>query len=297
MNSQRTLINILGAGRSGSTMLDLMLGNDEMSFSLGEIHAWFRPFRRHHHKIDCNCGNPECTYWKKILYIPAKDFHAVAFERLGKQFLIDSSKNLPWVMDNNRWAARNNIRVINFIIYKPLVSYIHSVWKRGESVDAALYRYKTYYSRFIEACLPACSISFTELVNQPDETLQRLCSITGQPYRLDRKEFWRGEYHHMFGSGGIRNQTRRGSAKVESVDLFSEEFNSLLPRIKQLVETDDIIKMIREELDQIDHKFRNLTMNEFPNMASQNRVKPTWYYTARAKSAIRRWVPQRYEPK
>jgi hypothetical protein len=296
MNSQRTLINILGAGRSGSTMLDLMLGNDELSFSLGEIFAWFRPYRRHHFKIDCNCGNPECSYWTKILSVPVKDFHATAFERLGRQYLIDSSKNLPWAMDNNRWVAQHNIRVVNFIIYKPLVSYIHSVWKRGESIETALYRYKLYYSRFIKSRLPAYSVSFAELVNQPDETMQHLCNITGQPYRPDRKEFWRAESHHMFGSGGVRTQAQLGSSKIESAEDYREEFNRLLPDIERIIETDPKIRAIHRQLDLIDFKGRDFAANEFTNYGKQRWIKPAWYYAARTKSIIGRWVPQRYVP-
>lgn len=73
----KTLINILGAGRSGTTMLDLMLGNDNNSFSLGEVHAWFRPFRKHHFEIDCNCGNKNCNYWTEVKNLKEKLFKVV----------------------------------------------------------------------------------------------------------------------------------------------------------------------------------------------------------------------------
>lgn len=51
-----TLISICGEGQSGSTMLDLMLGNGYDTFSCGEVYAWFRPWRTHHFRITCSCG-------------------------------------------------------------------------------------------------------------------------------------------------------------------------------------------------------------------------------------------------
>lgn len=170
----KTLINILGAGRSGTTMLDLMLGNDDKSFSLGEVHAWFRPFRKHHFSIDCNCGKPDCDVWQKIKSFDESKFHISVFDTLNIEYLVDSSKNLRWVIDNNLWARRGNLRVINLCIYKMPIEYIYSIWKRNrnaESIARALRGYKLYYSRLIQTGLVFSTISFKDLVSETDRTV------------------------------------------------------------------------------------------------------------------------------
>ena len=38
----KTLIYIIGAGRSGTTLLDIVLGNNENTISLGEINRYYK---------------------------------------------------------------------------------------------------------------------------------------------------------------------------------------------------------------------------------------------------------------
>lgn len=78
-------------------MVELMLGNDQRAFSLGEVYAWFRPFRTHHSKIICSCGQENCL-WDKLKNIKEHEFHKKAFEVLNVDILVDSSKN-PTLVD------------------------------------------------------------------------------------------------------------------------------------------------------------------------------------------------------
>lgn len=289
----KTLVNILGAGRSGTTMLDLMLGNDDESFSLGEVHAWFRPFRKHHFEIDCNCGDVNCKYWQPIKGLSQSKFHALAFEKLGVNFLIDSSKSLPWVIDNNKWANRNGIKVVNIVIYKPLINYIYSIWKRGESVDAALYRYGLYYSRFFETGLLAYAVSFDELVSNPVDVLDKLCEITGQKKREDREKFWEKESHHLFGSGGVRKQTQNTQSEIQKKESFPEGFLAILPAIKEKINADKKLKDLEKKLQTIDYKGGGRSLK-----SSKVHVKrPLWYYQLKAKNTFRGYFPEKTEVK
>ena len=60
------LISIVGAGHSGSTLLDLVLGSHTDIFSLGEIAHWDRYLTENK---DCSCGTPtrSCEFWKEIV--------------------------------------------------------------------------------------------------------------------------------------------------------------------------------------------------------------------------------------
>lgn len=288
----KTLVNILGAGRSGTTMLDLMLGNDDKSFSLGEVHAWFRPFRKHHFNIDCNCGDPKCLYWARVKDFQESEFHAKAFDALEVDFLIDSSKNLPWVMDSSRWAVKHKVKVVNFIIYKPVISYIYSIWKRGEGVQAALNRYKVYYRRFFQSGLDAYSVSFDELVSSTDMTLQKVTQISGQPNKVNRSEFWKKDHHHLFGSGGIRNQSQTGKSLIQSTENLPDSFVEMIPEFNKMIEADFELTKLIQQLNE-----KDLNNDERSLQTEFKLVKPIWYYYLKASNKLFNYFPDKKSPR
>lgn len=59
-------VSIIGAGHSGSTLLDLVLGKHSSIFSVGEISSWDRYIEE---KKECTCGLPieSCEFWKPIV--------------------------------------------------------------------------------------------------------------------------------------------------------------------------------------------------------------------------------------
>ena len=64
---KKTIIYISGAGRSGSTLLDIVLGNHPDAFSLGEL--LFLGSNGIIDKEPCSCGKPvpECPLWKEVI--------------------------------------------------------------------------------------------------------------------------------------------------------------------------------------------------------------------------------------
>ena len=275
----KTKINIFGAGRSGTTMLDLMLGNDSQSFSMGEVRAWFRPFRKHHFQIDCNCGNADCQYWAKVKDLNESEFINEAFEKWDVNFIIDSSKHIPWMIDSFSWTEKYGIENINFIIYKPLINYIYSIWKRGENINNAVYRYKLYYKRFFESGIDAYAINFQELVLKPNETLDLITDITKQPKVNNRANFWEKNHHHLFGSGGTRNQTRNRNSEIRKKDEFSNEFKEMIPDIERKIALDKELMSIKKKLKEIDIKTRKKELKH-------NIKKPYWYYYLKFKNKL-----------
>ncbi len=289
---QKTLINILGTSRSGTTMLDLIMGNDNQSFSMGEVYALFRPHRPHHFSIDCNCGNPQCPYWMKIIQLKEKDLFVKSFEILDVRYIIDSSKDLPWVMDSCH-ALRNkkNISIINFLLYKPILNYCYSFWKRNYTIKEAIHQFKVYYTRFFEAGLNAYTVDFKELVHYPDSTIELLCEITGQAYTSDRKRFWEKEHHHLFGSAGTRKQARQGNSSIRPKEEFSEEFKSLIPQIQQIIEKDKELTILLNKLNELDYKNRRKESEQ--NQFLFSRIKPIWYYYNKGKKKWRSVFPDK----
>jgi len=284
----KTLINIFGAGRSGTTMLDLMLGHDEKSFSLGEVHAWFRPFRKHHFNIICSCSAASCPYWDKIKNLPEFEFHLKAFELLNVDFLIDSSKNLNWGIDNNIWGIKNNFQVINIVLYKNPINYVYSIWKRGENIDDAIYRYTIYYKYFLQTNLPYVAIEYEQLVNNTDTILKEICTITGQKYFKNKKNFWEKEHHHIFGSMGTRKQIEKGSSSIRDKEVFPEEYQKIIPEIETKLKNNKDFTWIKEELLTHDIKYG------FQEATSVIH-KPYWYYLRKVKAIYKKNFPNEWK--
>lgn len=66
--SQINLIYIAGAGRSGSTLLDAILGEAEDAFSLGEVRQIWKYLLRYEKPL-CSCGKVihKCPFWEQVL--------------------------------------------------------------------------------------------------------------------------------------------------------------------------------------------------------------------------------------
>lgn len=66
MSGQRKVVYIAGYGRSGSTLLDLILGSLEGSFSVGELTNLWRTIAE---RQPCGCGEAidDCQTWQAIL--------------------------------------------------------------------------------------------------------------------------------------------------------------------------------------------------------------------------------------
>ena len=138
----KVLINILGPGRTGSTILHLMLANNDSSFAAGELYALKWPWRSHHFHPKCFCNKSRCI-WSEFSNIPDSEIHSKIFKDFD--YIVDESKFLPWVLDTNIWARHSNFKVMNVLLFKDLEEHIFSWWKRGFDLD----RFKTtvFYSR------------------------------------------------------------------------------------------------------------------------------------------------------
>lgn len=289
-----TLINICGCARSGSTLLDVTLGNAPNAFSLGEVYAWFRPYRRHHYKIDCSCGQDPCPIWQKIKGFPEKSFHYQTFETLGVDFLIDSSKNLVWVMDNNQWAKRYRYRVINLLIWKDPVNLMYSHWKRGEASNAWRKDFLGYYAKFFRTNLPFLSISYTKLAADPCGYLEKICTALDMAYFPGKERFWEKTHHYLFGSGGVRQQLQQGTYHPIHDEICPPEFLQAEQRELQELEHDAEVGGLVSKLEATE--ISNFAASDLEKtITSPTHIRhPLWYYLFKLRRYYRRLFPQPY---
>ena len=292
MTSKRGLILIGGEGRSGSTMLDLMLGHGAEAFSCGEVYAWFRPWRTHHRRIVCSCGDDPCPIWDRIKDVPEYVFHAHVIDRLNVRYVVDSSKELTWIINAQSWARASGVSVLNLMLWKTPEEMAWSQFKRGRSVESWVPKYLQYYRRVLDIGLPFVSIAFRDLVERPAETVKRICAVAGLDYFTGKENFWEHHSHHLFGSSGTRAQRERGIAEVRSNNGFSAEFVAGLPDLSaKLASTPGLTKMV----DALRRRDVFETVGPMWHRFEAPLLKPAWYYERRLKRAYRRIFPQRWE--
>lgn len=90
------ILYIGGATRSGSTLTEMILGNNLGYFSVGEVRYFWEHVQ--HGNIRCGCGNllVHCAFWGPIIDQLKKD--GVDFEKMSSLAKkLDCTRNLPWL--------------------------------------------------------------------------------------------------------------------------------------------------------------------------------------------------------
>lgn len=285
-----TLINVCGATRSGTTMLDLMLGNASDAFSCGEVYAWFRPWRKHHFRLECRCGQDPCPIWGKIRSVPESQFHATILKELGVNFVIDSSKELCWLIDTQKWAIANEIQVFKLVLWKSPIDLAYSHWRRGRGITGWRHEFVSYYRKFFETELPFRSVYFNDLVRNPQRTLAGICAAVDMPYFDGKECFWEKQHHHLFGSHVTYLQVKEGISTIRTSETFVPEFEVCLDELSQQIAEDPKVQQILKTLRQAEI----LSSNGFEAKDQRGACKPypLWYYARTIRQKVRRYFPE-----
>lgn len=286
-----TLINICGTERSGSTMIDVMLGNGNDAFSCGEVYAHFRPFCKHHYSINCPCQSKPCQVWDKIGNVPSRNFHSNAAKVLGRDFIIDSSKDLAWLLDATQWSLQHQMSVINIVTWKDPIGFTYSSWKRGK--DHAWWRdpFVAYYQYFIDLGIPFIAVSIDDLLQDPPKYLEMLCNATGINYYSGKEFFWEKQQHQLFGSPSVREAVMTGRGSIKPPRQFDDEFKKLektyIDKIEKDIDVSQLIATLKE------HDITNWKKNDprFGPVPPIKIKKPKWYYKMRLNQFWHRLAP------
>jgi hypothetical protein len=288
-----TLINVCGASRSGTTMLDLMLGHSENAFSCGEVVAWYRPWRQHHFKLTCQCGQNPCSVWKQIAYVQAHEFHESVLSTLNLDFVIDSSKDLCWILDSQEWAASKNIAVHNILIWKNPINLAYSHWKRGKGLNFWYKEFTSYHDRLFKLNLPFRAVNYHKLVEDPQNVLADICSVVGMTYFEGKERFWENSRcHYLFGSGTVSKQTSEKHSQIWTKDGFPPEFEKHIKDLEYKIAQDTRIQQILSNLNKNDIGYHS-NYSEEKNFVPQ-KPYPLWYYGKRTKQMFKRYFPECY---
>lgn len=289
-DNMNQLVMIIGASHSGTTLLDLMLGNHPETFSCGEVYAYFRPWRKHHYYAKCGCGKDPCPVWDKLMAVPEDGFHQAAASLPGINHVVDSSKDLSWVLKSSEWARRSGMHVRHVVIWKEPIQLAYSHWKRKQPLNSFRHDFLVYYGRFLKLGLPFVSVNFDTLVSNPAETIRKLCELVGLPWREGQEEFWNKEHHQLFGAASTGQQASAGNSRIETRKDYPEQFLSKYePLLSDLANNSRFLEIIAA-LEE-----KEIGKDSVPSFTGRaNPPKPLWYYMHAIKRVFFRRFPKEY---
>lgn len=238
---QKSVVFIIGIGRSGSTLLDLMLGSHPRAFSLGEI-SKLPEFVRRGKKL---CVREDSTFWEEQFtqaerqelakgmsghrlhrLIPLKVERLVRgwlnndeilnpytqlFKKIDCDVLVDSSKYSSWL--TRRLEAREFQQqwLRPYLIHTVrdgravINSYLRIYPDKGIEALSEQWLDELEKKRQIYEPFPSdrkMTVHYEELALDPQGTLQRVCDLVGLDFMPDMVEYWKHEHHHIVGSRG-----------------------------------------------------------------------------------------------
>jgi hypothetical protein len=201
-------------------MLDMMMANSPEGFSVGEVHALFRPFRPHHFKPECGCGNSECDFWLKVRDAGEERLYETIFNLLPDvSFIVDSSKDPWWIQKQAENLLRKNIEIYHLLIWKEPAAFAHSMIKRNRKGWGKAW--KNYYRLYFTLIDDYISVPYSDLAQYPDQILQDLCRKCGLQYHQGKEEFWQKHHHTLFGNDSAKIHLRKDC--ISNFDQFKEK--------------------------------------------------------------------------
>jgi len=238
---QKTVIFIMGIGRSGSTLLDLMLGSHPRAFSLGEI-SKLPQFVSKGWRL---CPLEDSTFWETAFTadelrdlargmsghrlhraIPLKlerwargwlgndailNPYTRLFEKIDRDVLVDSSKYASWL--TRRLEAREFRQgwLQSYLIHMVrdgravLNSYLRIYPDQGAAALSQRWLDELNQKLPIYERFPSdrkLTVHYEDLASDPQGTLQRICALVGLEFVPDMVEYWKHDHHHIVGSRG-----------------------------------------------------------------------------------------------
>ena len=241
---QRKVLYITGVGRSGSTLLGLILGHGPDCFVAGELYGMFWPRRPFHRMQEgCFCDRKDCTFWSQVKSGGVRNAYENIFDMTGAKYLIDGSKHPVWLKRQLIYGKNKEYKVDPGVIYKTPTEFAKSLDKRGQ-----LDRWRAMWVRrhkwIFDIAKDFVSVKYKNLTGQAHKCIQKLCEAKELPYFDKKSEFWNNDEidHYLFGS-----DTAKSAEKIISYeDLYPEKD---LRAISSKIEVDKEVERILRVLD------------------------------------------------
>ncbi len=215
------VVYIMGSTRTGSTMLDLMLGSHPECFSMGELCLL--------QKRECGYCGKSCRHWKEYRTKLVKpNYYTTAFTVFKKPVLIDSSKKWRWYKERKKEDV--DIKIIHLI--RNGLDRLKTKKKLEGKIDPkTVMAWVNTHSKCEEIRRKNGGI----LVKYEDlnkGALEQVCEYLGIRYDFRMKEFWKHEHHGLLGSKTAYSLVKSYHNKPDEHGEFAESHGfNIAPRL------------------------------------------------------------------
>jgi hypothetical protein len=223
------IVYIVGLGRSGTTLLDLLLGSHPNLVGLGEIFHFTMPNSKRlsqSSKILCSCGQSmeKCLFWGPITVAlreangkSASEKYGIIFDHFSHTFgnnviPIDSSKNLEAL---EVLLTKSGKKIKPIFMIRDVRGWSTSIRRLSGDTKSwllplkklSLWQFFHWYLdnramiRFLRnENLPFFKLSYEELSLYPLRTLKKLCEFMEVDYNLTNWELSESNSHNVLGN-------------------------------------------------------------------------------------------------
>jgi len=218
----KKIIFVGGTSRSGSTLLDLILSNDEKAMSLGEIASLFHPTRKHHFLEIKKLK--QIDRWNSIISGGKKNLYPNLIKHFPEiDIFVDSSKNPFWFKYQMNLDRKEYI-IRNVLMHKSPFELANSYIKRGR-VTEWISAYIRYHRKYISLIDEFVSVSYKKLIVE-ESYLEELCQLLNINYYKGKKNYWDKNHRNFFGSYVVRGyDAKKDPGKRTRKDLKYDGIN------------------------------------------------------------------------
>jgi hypothetical protein len=221
-----TVLYIGGLGRSGSTLLDRMLGQLPGFFSAGEIRdLWQRGIRENRL---CGCGQPfaECPFWSAVGREAYGGWDQIDVDEvIALKEHVDRHSRMPLLISPRMWPPFDR-RLQRFVeILAPLYSSIHQVGGTRAIVDSSKAPSTAYLLRHVPGLdlravhlvrdSRGVAFSWTKQVQRPDVLGKVVYMHRYSPFRMGMRWVTRNLQMERIAKHGVPRSFVRYETLVE----------------------------------------------------------------------------------
>ncbi len=160
--NQRVLF-IAGAGRSGSTLLDIVLGNHPAIESVGELSKLVPSALLRHEPCACGARGDECAFWREVvgLWLGEGAGSAEQQEYLALQERFERARRWPRLLAERRRASPR------FLRYAGQTAALFRAIARVSGKPVVLDSSKNPARAFVLSLIPGLELTVIHLVRDP----------------------------------------------------------------------------------------------------------------------------------
>ncbi len=220
------VIFIAGTAYSGSSMLNMILGNSSNSFAIGEVRGLFHPTKKYHINPECGCGNPKCNVWLEIQKHGKKNnIYRTIFNNYNNiETIIESSKDPFWIKKQINQLHKIGIKTKLILIWKTPEEFALSKLKRNEIKfwDRAWINYHKLFFQMFKDC-DWYTIKYKDLVKNRNSEIKKLCELYDLKFHHRMIFFWEKKHHILFAntSSKFHMYDENNKAYKQSIDSLN----------------------------------------------------------------------------